>query len=68
MKSNNRKSQKQKRKTFLDPAWELINPDAAGIDIGSRQHWACVPARSCGKNMCAFGTFTADLEKLPTWL
>jgi transposase len=45
----------------------LINPDAAGIGIGSREHWACVPSRSAEKNVRAFGTFTADLEALADW-
>ena len=67
MRSKTRKSQKQKKKIVIDPAWELINPDAAGIDIGSREHWACVPARSAEKNVRSFGTFTADLEALAAW-
>jgi transposase len=67
MKSKTQKSPKQKQKIPLDPAWELIHPAAAGIDIGSREHWACVPARSAGKNVRAFGAFTADLESLADW-
>jgi transposase len=61
------KISKAKEKIVIDPAWELINPDAAGIDIGSREHWACVPAGRAGKNVRAFGTFTADLEALADW-
>jgi hypothetical protein len=68
MKSKTPKSQKQKKKTVIDPAWELINPAAAGIDIGSREHWVCVPARSAGKNVRPFGTCTADLDALADWL
>ncbi|MGO8696845.1 MAG: IS110 family transposase [Limisphaerales bacterium] len=68
MRSKTRKAQKQKRKIVIDPAWELINPAAAGIDIGSREHWACVPRRNAEKNVRAFGTFTADLEALAAWL
>jgi transposase len=67
MKSKPRKSEKKKKKTVIDPAWELIHPEAAGIDIGSREHWACVPAGSTGKNVRSFGTFTADLEALAVW-
>ena len=36
MKSKPRKSEKKKKKTVIDPAWELIHPEAAGIDIGSK--------------------------------
>jgi transposase len=67
MKSKTRKSEKQKKKIVIDPAWELINPNAAGLDIGSREHWACVPARSAEKNVRPFGTFTVDLEALADW-
>src|SRR5271170_8442515 len=67
MKSKIRKSQKQKKKTVIDPVWELINPDAAGIDIGFREHWACVPAGRDQKNVRSFGTFTGDLEGLADW-
>ena len=67
MKSKIRKSQKQKKKIVIDPAWELINPDAAGLDIGFREHWACVPAGRAEKNVRSFGTFTADLEALADW-
>lgn len=68
MKSKTLKPEKRKKKIVLDPAWELINPDAAGIDIGSREHWVCVPARSAERNVRPFGTFTADLEALADWL
>jgi transposase len=68
MNSKTPTSQNQKKKTVIDPAWELINPAAAGIDIGSREHWVCVPARSAEKNVRPFGTFTADLDALADWL
>ncbi|MGH9724986.1 MAG: IS110 family transposase [Candidatus Acidiferrales bacterium] len=52
----------------IDPTWELINPDAAGLDIGSREHWACVPPGRAEKTVRCFGTFTVDLEALADWL
>lgn len=45
-----------------------INPDAAGIDIGSREHFVCVPAGRDEKRVRSFGTFHADLERLAQWL
>lgn len=44
-------------------------PPVAGIDLGSREHWVCVPspARS-GPSTQAFGTTTPDLERLADWL
>ena len=50
-------------------ALQAIRPMVAGIDIGSRQHWACGPAREDGKpNVRMFGTTTAELHELVEWL
>jgi transposase len=64
-KSNSSKMKKQK--ITINPDWELINPDAAGIDIGSREHWACVAANRQLQNVRKFGTFTGELEELADW-
>jgi len=68
MKKKTSAPAKGKKKIVLQEDWQLIHPHAAGLDIGSREHWACVPA-SCGpKNVRPFGTFTADLHALSAWL
>ncbi len=67
MKSKLRKPKKQKQKISIDQGWEMINPHAAGIDIGLREHFACVPAGAAEKNVRSFGTYTADLEALADW-
>ena len=64
MKNKATKSKKQKQNIDLNQGWELVNPNAAGIDVGSREHWACVPA---GGPVRPFGTFTSDLEALADW-
>jgi transposase len=49
----------------------LINPHAAGIDVGSVEHWVCVPEDSVPEgqdNVRPFGGFTADLDELVEWL
>src|SRR5512144_2956683 len=49
----------------------LINPHAAGIDVGSVEHWVCVPEDSVPEgqaNVRPFRGFTADLERLVEWL
>lgn len=46
----------------------LINPDAAGIDIGSREHYVCVPTDRDSKNIKVFGAFTQDLKEMVAWL
>lgn len=48
-----------------------INPHAAGIDVGSVEHWVCVPEDSVPEgqaNVRSFGGFTADLDRLVEWL
>lgn len=68
MKKKTAKSKKTKQKISVSDGWELINLNAAGIDIGSKEHWTCVPADRDRKNIRAFGTFTADLNALADWL
>ena len=46
----------------------LINPDAAGIDIGSREHYVCVPTDRDEKNVRKFAAFTSDLKEMVAWL
>ena len=46
----------------------VVNPDAAGIDAGSDQHWVSVPEDRDEQSVRAFGTFTEDLYALADWL
>lgn len=48
--------------------WEQINQNAAGIDLGSGEHWVCVPADRVDKNVRRFGCFTPDLIAMADWL
>ena len=45
-----------------------INPNAAGLDIGATEIWACVPEGRDENPEQAFPTFTADLNRLADWL
>jgi transposase len=56
---------KKKNKSKLLRA---CHPDAAGIDIGSDQHWVAVPLDRDDQPVRQFGTFTSDLQKLADWL
>lgn len=67
MKSKTSKQRKQNKKVSIDAAWEPINAHAAGVDIGSREHWACVPKEASDRAVRKFGTFTADLEAMADW-
>ena len=46
----------------------VTNPDAAGIDVGAAAHWVAVPADRDPEPVRSFGTCTADLEAIATWL
>jgi transposase len=46
----------------------LVNPHAAGLDIGGDEIWACVPEDRDAEPVRSFGTFTPDLYTLADWL
>jgi len=45
-----------------------LHPDAAGIDIGATELYACVPLDRDPEPIRRFGTFTEDLHALADWL
>ena len=45
---------------------KIINPNAAGIDIGSRSHWVAIGQNE--KDVREFGVFNEDLYQLSEWL
>jgi hypothetical protein len=46
----------------------VVNPNAAGLDIGSREIWVCVPPGRDAPHIRQFSTFTPDLYRLADWL
>jgi transposase len=46
----------------------VVNPDSAGVDAGSDQHWVSVPEDRDEQPVRMFGTFTEDLNALADWL
>ena len=65
---NAEESGKTKRRA-VPMALQAIRPMVAGIDVGSREHWVCGPAKADGEpNVRVFGTTTAQLEELVDWL
>jgi transposase len=64
--ARNRKSKKQKMPVR---SLKTIQPYAAGIDLGSREHWvACPPLKDNTPNVQRFGTTTPELLRLADWL
>ncbi len=47
---------------------DLVHPNAAAADIGSREIWVSLPPDRPGETVRCFGTFTPDLESLVQWL
>jgi transposase len=62
-KKSKRTSNQSKKKSF-----PMINPNAAGIDIGSEQHWVAVPEDRDEQPVRQFGCFTEDLHAMSHWL
>lgn len=52
-------------------SWKVVNPHAAGIDIGASQHYVAVApdAVAAGEaTVRSFGCFTEDLDAMVEWL
>src|SRR5438477_5356049 len=63
-KSNQRR---RKKGMTLDDR-PLLEPNAAGIDIGAREIFVAVPTDRDENAVRVFPTFTADLEEMAQWL
>lgn len=62
-----RKTEQKPRRVRLN-SLEQINLDAAGLDIGAEEIWACVPEDRTSEPVRRYATFTADLQRLADWL
>jgi hypothetical protein len=54
--------------SLTDPGFEIVNPHAAGIDIGNESHYVAVPTGRDEQPVREFGSWTADLERMAEWL
>lgn len=59
---------RQSRRRSAINSLPIINPNAAGADIGAREIVVCVPADRSDEPVRTFATFTEDLNKLADWL
>ena len=57
-----------KRKGSKVASLPLVEPNAAGADIGATQIFVAVPPDRDAEPIRCFDTFTADLERLADWL
>lgn len=72
MKTNtNTSADRPTRSSVQHPQMQVLNPDAAGIDIGSTVHFVCVSRHAVAPGQSQirqFGTFTCQLDELVEWL
>jgi transposase len=61
-----RKLERQLKK--LDPGLSIVHPDAGGIDVGNESHFVAVPPDRDENPVREFGSWTADLIRMATWL
>jgi transposase len=62
-------NKKRLQKTKPVSALPVIQPNVAGIDLGSSMHMVCGPAKANGeREVRKFGTTTLQLDKLVDWL
>jgi len=66
MKKNRRRQTKSR--STSPSLLERINPNAAGIDCGSAEHYVAVPTDRDPNPVRAFKSFTDDLHRLADWL
>lgn len=52
----------------VNAGWPLMNADAAGIDLGSEEHYVAVPEGRAETCVRRFGCHTADLLRMAEWL
>jgi transposase len=57
-----------KKQTKSLESLSIIHPNAAGIDIGSREIWVALRPDLDGETTRPFPTFTPDLQRLADWL
>ena len=67
MKRKSCRAKKQKT-SLMSEDLELMEVDAAAIDIGSRSHWVAVNPQGVSEPVREFKTFTPDLNRLGDWL
>lgn len=48
--------------------FQIVHPNAAGIDVASQMHYVAVPSSRAQPSVRKFGSFTQDLHDLAKWL
>lgn len=59
---------KKRKNAGLPGQLQQVHLNAAGIDIGSEEHWVAVPPDRAPQSVRKFGAFTVDLQAIAEWL
>src|SRR5687767_5820585 len=57
----------RKAKAKAKDDFSVLNPDAAGIDIGSKEHYVAVPEGRAESAVRSFGCLTPQLHEMAHW-
>ncbi len=69
MPTKNRKNKKSRPQKIVKlESLKQLNLNAAGLDIGAAEIWACVPEDRAEGSVQVFESFTTDLHRLANWL
>jgi len=68
MKKSKPHRKSSRRKKGLSKQLKQINPNAAGIDIGSEEHYVAVPENRDEQPVRKFGCLTPELHEMAKWL
>jgi len=63
-----KRTKRGKKKGFCFQDRPIIEPNAAGVDVGAREMYVAIPPDRDKEPVRVFPTFTADLEALADWL
>ena len=62
------RQRKASTKRDVDSVFPLIRPNAAAMDIGSREHVVAVPEERSTPSVRSFGCTTSELREMTAWL
>jgi transposase len=58
----------KREETLMKDGFQVVHPNAAGIDIASQMHYVAVPPNRDATPVRKFGSFTTDLHEIAHWL
>lgn len=68
MNHSNKVSKKKKLPSLNARALRVMHPNAAGIDIGAREHYVAISPECASNPVRSFGPLTPDLHAMAQWL